>query len=320
MSEPLVSVLIPAYNAERFINDAVASVLAQTYPSVEIIVVDDGSTDGTREALRPFEARGVRVIEQVNAGAAAARNRAFAESRGDAVLFLDGDDLISTDHIERLVARLDDSDGHVAMGEWDRFAGDPATAEFPLRPTYVDATGVDWTVQDWTGARPMTQSGTFLIPRALLDRVGGWNESLSLIDDFEFFARVLTASSGVRFVRGARLYYRSSISLSLSGRKSRAARASQALALTLGTQHLLDAENSSRTRRAAAHVLQDFVYDVYPSHADLRAQVATRVAELGGSDLLPDGPPGFHMLRQLVGWRLARRAQHAVARAKTAHP
>lgn len=316
----LVSVLIPAYNAERYVGEVIESALAQTHSAVEVVVVDDGSTDGTLAVARSYGDRGVRVVSQANAGAAAARNRALAESRGRAVLFLDGDDLISPGHVEHLAARLGGSETHVAMGEWGRFTDDPSEAIFPARPTNTDASGVEWTVLDWVGARPMTQSGTFLIPRPLLDRTGGWDERLSLVDDFEFFARLLSASAGVRFAPEARLYYRSGAATSLSGRKGRAARESQALSLMLGTQHLLDAEDSPRTRRAAAHVLQDFVYDVYPDHADLRAQVAARVADLGGSDLAPDGPPGFHRLRRLVGWRLARRVQHAVARAKPTRP
>ena len=313
MAAPSVSILVPAYNVESYVAETVASAAGQTYPDVEVVVVDDGSTDQTRERVEALGIPTVRVVRQPNAGAAAARNRALQAATGDAVLFLDGDDVIGPDHIERLADRLSDSGSHVAMGEWDRFSGNPASAAFPHRPTYRDAGGVDWLVQDWTGARPMTQSGTFLIPRPLLDRAGSWDESLSLVDDFEFFARVLSRSDGVRFAPGARLYYRSGLGASLSGRKSRAARESQARSLLLGTQHLLDAEDSARTRHAAAHVLQDFVYDVYPDHPDLRRAVGQRVAALGGSDLAPDGPPGFHRLRRLVGWRLARRVERLVA-------
>ena len=312
MVRTAVSILVPAYNVESFIDDTIESVVGQTFAPIEIVVVNDGSTDGTREVLARYESQGVRVIDQPNAGAAAARNRALAESTGDAVLFLDGDDLVGSDHIERLVASLAGSREHVAMGEWARFSGDPSTATFTRRPAYRDAGGVDWIVDDWTGGRPMTQSGTFLLPRALLDLTGGWDERLSLIDDFEFFARVIARSAGIRFAPGAHLFYRSGLGASLSGRKSRPARESQALSLMLGTQHLLDAEDSPRTRRAAAHVLQDFVYDVYPEHPDLRARLEPRVAALGGSDLAPDGPPGFQRLRRVLGWRLARRAQRLV--------
>ncbi|WP_420457536.1 glycosyltransferase family 2 protein [Rubrivirga sp.] len=311
----LVSVLIPAYNAERYVGEAIESVLSQTYPHVEIIVVNDGSTDGTREVLGPYEAQGVRVIDQPNAGQCAAANRAFSESNGELVKFFDADDVLAPDHVARQVERLGDRRDAVAVGEWARFYGDdPETAVFEPLPMYRNADPVDWLTTEWTGARPMMQCALWLIPREVLGRSGLWDRRLSLINDFEFFSRVLLSASEVLYTPGARLFYRSGLGASLSGRKSRPARESQALSLLLGTQHLLDAEDSPKTRRACAHVLQDFVYDVYPQHPDLRARVHQRVAELGGSDLPPDGPPGFQRLRRFVGWRLARRVERAAER------
>jgi hypothetical protein len=149
----------------------------------------------------------------------------------------------------------------------------------------------------------------FLIPRALLAEVGGWDRRLSLIDDFEFIARVLAISAGVRFAPSARLYYRSGLPGSLSGRTSRPAVESAFLSSMLATQHLLDAEDSPRTRRACANILQNFEYTYYPEHADLRARMRARVAELGGADLAPGGPPGFQKLSRAIGWRAARRVQ-----------
>ena len=310
MGKPLVSILVPAYNAERYVGAAVESALTQTYPDVEVVVVNDGSTDGTRDVLTAYEARGVRVIDQPNAGQCAAANRAFRECRGELVKFFDADDVLHPEHVALQVERLGDRRDAVAMGEWARFTGDdPDEADFqPLR-MYRDADPVDWLATEWTGARPMMQCALWLVPREILDRSGLWDERLSLINDFEFFARVLLQATEILYAPDARLYYRSGLDASLSGRKSRAARESQALSLLLGTQHLLDVEDSARTRQACAHVLQDFVYDVYPGHPDLRHNVRQRVAELGGSDLPPDGPPGFHWLRRVVGWRLARRVE-----------
>lgn len=95
MSAPLVSVVIPAYNVARFLPETLDSVLAQTYPAFEVIVVDDGSTDHTAAVAASYAARDdrVRVVAQDNGGAGSARNRGTAESRGDLIALMDGDDL-----------------------------------------------------------------------------------------------------------------------------------------------------------------------------------------------------------------------------------
>ncbi len=92
--KPLVSILIPAYNAEQWLGDTLKSALAQTWERKEIVIVDDGSTDGTLALARQFESDVVRVFTQKNQGAAATRNSAFAFSKGDYIQWLDADDLL----------------------------------------------------------------------------------------------------------------------------------------------------------------------------------------------------------------------------------
>lgn len=309
MTTPLVSILIPCYNAAPYLDATLQSALGQTYPNIEIIVVDDGSTDGSLAILTGYDDHGVRVASQSNAGAAAARNKAFALSHGAFVLFLDADDIISADHIAALYERLVDAPGCIALGQWDRFHTNPGEAKFPHRHTYCDASGPEWLLLDWQSGASMTQPGMALIPRSMIEQHGGWDERLSLIDDFEFFTRIIVRSSGVRHAPGARLYYRSGIANSLSGTTSRRAAESAALSLRLGTDHLLAADGSAQTRRACANMLQTFEYTFYPRFADLSDALRRRIAELGGASLAPTGPPGFHKLRRWLGWKAARRIQ-----------
>jgi glycosyltransferase involved in cell wall biosynthesis len=306
---------MPAYNVEDYVDDALDSVLGQTWSNLEVVVVDDGSTDGTAEVLNGYSGhQQVTVVHQENKGAAAARNRAYAESSGDLIKFFDGDDLLSSEFIERQVERLDGSVKHVASAEWARFYDLPSEATLDPEPLWQDMDPADWLVTAWEDGRPMMQPALWLIPRPLLERAGTWDERLSLIDDFEFSTRVLVHSDGVRFTPDARLYYRSGLGESLSGRDSREHVESAFHSLMDGTQHLLNREDTPRTRRVAANMLQNFVYKYYPEYADLRTEINERIQELGGSDLEPKGPPGFELLRPLLGWKWARRVERFAVR------
>lgn len=311
---PTVSVCVPVYNAERYVAAALDSVLAQTWPAIEIIVVNDGSTDRSRDILATYGDR-ITVIDQANHGQCSAANRAFLAASGDLIKFFDADDVMDPELITRQVLRLGTRRDAVAIGEWVRFYGVAPTSELcPPLPMYRDGKPVDWLEAEWSSSLPMMQCGIWLVPRQIIMKAGLWDERLSLINDFEFFARVLTAAEEILYAPGARLYYRSGMADSLSGQKSRKAVESQALSLLLGTDHLLRAEDSRRTRRACANMLQQFDYEHFPHHPDLRAQVISRLAALGGSDVAPIGPPRFHSLRRLIGWRAARLVQKAMRR------
>src|SRR5438477_8120607 len=104
---PLVSILIPAYNAERWIADTIRSALGQTWLRKEIIVVDDGSRDRTLSIAQRFSSKSVSVVTQENQGASAARNRALALSQGESIQWLDADDLLAPDKIAKQVDALD---------------------------------------------------------------------------------------------------------------------------------------------------------------------------------------------------------------------
>ncbi len=307
---PLVSVLVTCFNTERYVADALDSVLASTWTNLEVIAVNDGSTDGSGRILDSFKNRGVVVVHQENRGQCAAANRAFAVCKGDYIKFFDSDDLLSPEMVEFQMARLNGSTTAVASAEWGRFYGDDLDS-FRLNPQDVwrDVGALDWLVESWMDARPMMQAALWLIPRPVLERSGLWDESLTLINDFEFFARVLCHASDVRFTPGAPLYYRSGLSNSLSGRKDRKAVESAFRSLMEGTAHVLAKRSDETARLACANMLQDFVYTYYPEHSDLIERIGRRVHELGGADLAPSGPPRFEQLRRVVGWKVARRIQ-----------
>ena len=142
--EPLVSILIPAYNVEEWISDTIESALAQTWGNIEIIIIDDGSKDNTLAVAKKYESSKVKVISQSNQGQSATENRAFRESQGDFIEYLDADDLLSPDKIERQLQLLGyEESEYVTSCEWARFDKSPEEALFIPQPL--------WSVQAVSG-------------------------------------------------------------------------------------------------------------------------------------------------------------------------
>src|SRR6267378_3350936 len=121
--KPLVSILIPAYNAEHWIAYTLQSAVEQTWPHKEIIVVDDGSTDRTAEVARRFASKNVKVVSTENQGLSAAVNYAYRLCQGDYIQELDADDILAPDKIERQLAALRETDSKriLLSGPWAYF-------------------------------------------------------------------------------------------------------------------------------------------------------------------------------------------------------
>lgn len=306
---PLVSFLVPCHNAAPFLANALDSVYAQTWPRIEVIMVDDGSTDESATIARRYLGRGLRLITQQNLGQCAALNTASRHATGDYWSFFDADDLVAPNktalQVERLLAA---SPGFVASAEWARFQTDPTDAVFTPEAVWRDLAPVDWLVESWMGGG-MMHGAAWLVPREVAKRAGPWDESLTLINDHDYFCRVLLASRGVLFCSGARTYYRSGVAGTLSGTRSSSGCKSGFEALRLSRENLLKVENSPRTRLACATALQRFIYWSYPDGREFIADAQREVRRLGGSPLRPEGGRWFKRAASLFGWKTARHLQ-----------
>jgi glycosyltransferase involved in cell wall biosynthesis len=306
---PLVSVVIPSYNSAKWLGETIASVRAQTWPTREIIVVDDGSTDGSGELAERLAGADMKVIRQANSGQCAALNRGLRDAQGVFIQYLDADDLIATDKIAVQAARLRELPlSWIASGAWARFTARPEEAVFEPEAVWRDLAPVDWLIASWSGGG-MMHGAAWLAPRGIVDAAGPWNESLSLINDLDYFSRLLLSSEGIAFCPTAKTFYRSSVAGSLSRQTSRAAWESAFLATRLSTDALLSREDSPRVRKACAINYQRLVHSAFPFVPDLVAAGERRIAELGGCDLSPGGGAVFQRLNSVFGWKVARRAQ-----------
>ena len=184
---PLVSILIPAYNAQAWIADALRSAIGQTWPHTEIIVVDDGSTDRTLAIASSFASDRVMVVEQPHAGAAAARNAALARSRGDYIQWLDADDLLAPDKIARQLQLLErfPSRRLLLSSAWGPFIFRQAHTPFVPTALWCDQSPLDWLSRKMGDNRHA--DGTWLSPR--VDGGGGTLGHGSPMTTTEYFSR-----------------------------------------------------------------------------------------------------------------------------------
>ncbi len=190
--DPLVSVVIPCYNVRDYVEATVESVLAQTYGSIEIICVDDGSADGTPEILRRLEAEHpdrIRVIEGPHSGAPAARNAGFDKATGTFVQFLDADDLLVPTKIERHVRLAQETGADIVAGAFLRCYDDGKEV---LREVGEEP----WTALVWS---KMGVTSANLFRRAAVEAAGRWREGQHSSQEYELMFRILKNGAAVAF-------------------------------------------------------------------------------------------------------------------------
>jgi len=317
--KPLVSILIPAYNAERWLADTLQSALAQTWPRKEIIVVDDGSRDKTVSVAEQFASSAVKVVTQKNTGAAAARNHAFTLCQGDYIQWLDADDLLDPEKIARQMGVAESSaDKKILLSSaWGRFNFRLSRAQMLPTPLWADLSPVEWLVRKMGQNLHMTNK-SWLVSRELTVAAGPWDERLSLDDDGEYFCRVLLASHGVKFVPDAKSYYRISGTGGLSNvDQSDKKLESLWLSLQLHIRYLRSLEDSERTRAAAVFFLGMWLNYFYPTRPDLIDAAKQLAASLGGKLELPPIRWKYAWLEKMFGREVANRAQTALPNGKT---
>ncbi len=306
----LVSIILPCFNAEEFVSEAVRSALEQSWEHIELVVVDDGSTDSSRAILRKLkEQYAFTLLEQENAGASAARNAGLQVSSGSYIQFLDADDILDPDKIQQQMNLLTHTEKNsIAFGPWGKFREKFSDALFTREPSWQSLTPIDWLCCSWNGGG-MMQPGSWLCPRSCIEKAGPWNEELGLNDDGEYFTRVLLQAEMLHFVENAKIYYRI-VPSSLSSKRDKKAIQSAYHSLDLSAQHLLSYENSAKTRQAAANVYQRFAYTYFPQERSLCAKAEQKAREFGGATIEATGSSSFHVLKKFFGWKFARAIEY----------
>ncbi|MFT3782553.1 MAG: glycosyltransferase [Nibricoccus sp.] len=209
MSPPLVSICIPAYKAERFIGETLASVKAQTFLDWELIVVEDGSRDGTESIVREFASSVKQPVifhrQETNQGLPATRNTAIGRARGDWIALLDADDIWTPPHLEQAIARARETGADLVHTGVMMFDSDSGRDEEMRVPT---PEAMAMFPESLFVGKYIIQPSSVLMKREFCQRVGGFDPACRFVEDRELWLRLVRAGAKIAFDSSVTCRYR----------------------------------------------------------------------------------------------------------------
>lgn len=299
-----VSILIPLYNAEQYIAETITSITNQSYANIELIIVDDGSTDNSYELAKAYASEKVNVFQQANKGACAARNKALELSTGEYIVFFDADDIMYEDKIKNQMELVEKyGDDYIYSSQWISFTNEVPTVFLPK--TVIDKdfdSPIDWLTTSWLNRSGAV--GIWLTPRQLIEQAGKWDETIVMNDDGEYFFRVLLKSKGVKFADNAYLFYRRDVTTSIT-KTYNYKKASDILKTYMKYENVLEVKNNYKIRKALAFNYAKFIYIYHKKEKELINIAWQRIEKLNVDEKWKIGGKKFQLLCQLIGFKNA---------------
>lgn len=321
-SYPLVSIIIPLFNSEQYLKETIESALSQTYLNKEIIIVDDGSTDQSLSVCKSFLSNKITIIEQKNAGAAAARNTGLKHCSGKYIQFLDADDILGQDKIKTQVIELakNGNENKLAVCKTVYFSNEDnhllnTPSDYETSFLFSSNDPFEFLVNLWGGNGAngsMIQTNAWLVPKSLIINSGYWEEFYSPDDDGEFFTRQILNSDGIIYTPTCLNYYRKySSTHSLSNRNSLNALEGCYKSIILKKQTLSHKLCDYRVKKVLSKQLMDIAVKAYPNNLKLVKKILSDIKSLGITIKNPIlGGSSINTICKMFGWKAARQLQH----------
>lgn len=312
-SNPLVSIVMPCYNAAQWLSEAVESCLSQTYESIEIIIIDDGSTDSSFDIIQSYATNypsQVRFAKYENSGASAARNRGYALARGKYIKFLDADDTILPSTIAGEIATLGGRTDVIASCPWWslEWTGQEWHRHYPQPYQLQDRLASELRYGDFIPGQAL------LWPSEILRKLGGWDETRCPNDDGDLRLRALLAGYPIVLSELGGFQWRHHSATSLSRTQSDQALASIIRVFEKVEANLLSTNRLELYKLDLARTFHRLASSIMP-YNELFGDVALSHAKRLGGYRSVEGTIQHHILCYTIGLkrkeRLARRIRHS---------
>jgi glycosyltransferase involved in cell wall biosynthesis len=306
-----VSIIIPSYNALPFIKDTLQKVFDQSYDNYEVIVIDDGSADGTLEFLHTLDYPKLLVKSNKGKGACAARNYGFEISTGEYIQYLDADDFFSSEKIGEQVQLLEQNKDKIAVCSTVHFNMNPKEGIITDKDFLYstdDSVGFLLNLYGSSGKHSMVQTSAWLTPRALINKAGLWDVSLHKDQDGEFFCRVVMQSKGVVYASNGLNYYRKHKGgNNIANKKEQKHIESQLKALNFKKDQLSDVSETNEFKSAFALQYKILAINAYPDFKQVYKKSMQTSNALGGSNYVPVlGGKVIETIKFILGWKSAK--------------
>ncbi len=311
---PLVSIIIPVYNAGNYVKSCLHSALNQRYQNIEILVINNCSTDDSLAHIETIKSDKIRVYHCTIPGACKARNMGLEKAKGTYIQFLDADDLISENKIEAQLASLAGILQHLSICKTQVFWDDEPVEKRPFENLELlfDSDNPVAYLQTLYGknkAPGMMQTNSWLVPKKVIDKAGNWNENLKQDQDGEYFCRLVLASEGIRVAPDAVNYYRKyRADKSISGNKAVEYKASALEALHLKTKLILKHDQSILTKQILYNLYLNLMVSFYAEHPALYNEALRASKQLVKTSYVPVmGGKTIELIKAAIGWQLTKR-------------
>jgi glycosyltransferase involved in cell wall biosynthesis len=300
---PLVTVCIPMFNAEKYIRETFSRLSEQTYPNIEIVVVDDHSSDDSLQLVSEYEGPRFKVFLNPGKGACSARNHAFRKASGSYIKFMDVDDFCNNTLIERQMAALVGKTNQTVVFSPLRMLFSDGRSILPERKIDLNfEPAIDLQIAIWNFGG-FNCPHCYLMHRDLVEKADGWNEALLKNQDGEFFARLLASADKAISVADDYVIWRQT-GVGISSQVGLCALRSKFDSYVEISRVILSKSDTPFTREVCARYIGLFVFTQYPHIKSIMPDIEILLAEIGAPLILPDRR-ALKLLRLIIGWKLA---------------
>lgn len=301
--KPLVSIIIPVYNAEEYIVDTIESCLNQRYSQFEILVINDGSSDNSEALIETIEDPRIKYFKLENRGPCYARNYGMERAAGELLQFLDADDIL---HPEKLSQQIDQylkyGDEFIYSAIMGCIVKNEKSLEEGFEFYYRNLSVTEYFKKMFGNFGKYFTTGIWLVPKNIIQKTGIWDEKVKINNDGEFFSRAILLSKGVIFSPGAIFYYRRDVPMSVSKNfVSKEIYKSWLYSYTCYAYHFQQNLDNEIAKELGRKALSVYYCNSYPKYPDLLKECKRGIQELGFKSPVPHGGKTFKQIAGVLG-------------------